>query len=85
MDMAARFSIELPSTLWTFGDFSISVKFFSVDGATTSLSSVAVVLTTGSCFRCVSGGTRRLELLSVTFRSAKIGGFLTFGHVSLTC
>ncbi|CAN7055482.1 unnamed protein product, partial [Brassica oleracea var. botrytis] len=43
-------------SLWTFGDFGISVE---------------VLL----CRWC---------LMSVTFRSAKIGGFLTCGHVSLT-
>ncbi|KAH0888535.1 hypothetical protein HID58_050964 [Brassica napus] len=71
-------------SLWTFGDFGISVEVLLCRRCVNSLLSAAAVLTTGSCFRCVSGGTRRLELLSVTFRSAKISGFLTCGRVSLT-
>ncbi|CAN6989691.1 unnamed protein product [Brassica rapa subsp. trilocularis] len=71
-------------SLWTFGDFGISVEVLLCRRCVNSLLSAAAVLTTDSCFRCVSGGTRRLELMSVTFRSAMIGGFLTLGHVFLT-
>ncbi|KAF3588004.1 hypothetical protein F2Q69_00030507 [Brassica cretica] len=71
-------------SLWTFGDFRISVEVLLCRRCVNFLLSAVAVLTTGSCFRCVYDGTRRLELLSVTFRSAKIGGFLTCGHVSLT-
>ncbi|CAF2088451.1 unnamed protein product, partial [Brassica napus] len=71
-------------SLWTFGDFGISVEVLLCRRCVDSLLSAAAVLTTGFCFRCVSGGTRQLELLSVTFWSEKIGGFLTLGHVSLT-
>ncbi|CAN6913259.1 unnamed protein product, partial [Brassica oleracea] len=72
-------------SLWTFGDFGISVEILFCRRCVNSLLSASAVLTTGSCFWCVSGGTRRLEFLSVTFRSAKFGGFFICGHVSLTC